>query len=123
MVATIGGFPGDGDAAERPAYDLVAQAVSGLMSVTGEPYGGPMKVGVAVLDLTAGLQAAIGALAGLVARERGRADGLHASVSLIESGVASLTNVLGHHLATGRGAATLGDRPPGHRAVPGLRGA
>ena len=101
VVSTIGGFPGDGDAAERPAYDLVAQAVSGLMSVTGEPYGGPMKVGVAVLDLTAGLQAAIGALAGLVARERGRADGLHASVSLIESGVTSLTNVLGHHLATG----------------------
>jgi len=101
VIATIGGFPGDGDAAERPAYDLVAQAVSGLMSVTGDPYGGPMKVGVAVLDLTAGLQAAIGALAGLVARERGRADGLHASVSLIESGVASLTNVLGHHLATG----------------------
>jgi len=101
VVSTIGGFPGDGDAAERPAYDLVAQAVSGLMSVTGDPYGGPMKVGVAVLDLTAGLQAAIGALAGLVARERGRAEGLHASVSLIESGVATLTNVLGHHLATG----------------------
>jgi glutaryl-CoA transferase len=101
VVATIGGFPGDGDAGERPAYDLVAQAFSGLMSVTGDAYGGPMKVGVALLDLTAGLQAAIGALAGLVARERGRAGGLHASVSLIESGVASLTNVLGHHLATG----------------------
>jgi crotonobetainyl-CoA:carnitine CoA-transferase CaiB-like acyl-CoA transferase len=101
VVAAIGGFPGDGDAAERPAYDLVAQAVSGLMSVTGDPYGGPMKVGVALLDLTAGLQAAIGALAGLVARQRGRAGGFHASVSLIEAGVASLTNVLGHHLATG----------------------
>ncbi len=101
VVATIGGFPGEGDAGERPAYDLVAQGFSGLMSVTGDPYGGPMKVGVALLDLTAGLQAAIGALAGLVARERGRAGGLHASVSLIEAGVASLTNVLGHHLATG----------------------
>jgi crotonobetainyl-CoA:carnitine CoA-transferase CaiB-like acyl-CoA transferase len=101
VVATIGGFPGDGDAGERPAYDLVAQAFSGLMSITGDPYGGPMKVGVALLDLTAGLQAAIGALAGLVARDRGRAGALHASVSLIESGVASLTNVLGHHLATG----------------------
>jgi crotonobetainyl-CoA:carnitine CoA-transferase CaiB-like acyl-CoA transferase len=101
VVSTIGGFPGDGDAAERPAYDLVAQAVSGLMSVTGDPYGGPMKVGVALLDLTGGLQAAIGALAGLVARERGRAGSVHASVSLIEAGVASLTNVLGHHLATG----------------------
>ena len=100
VVASIGGFPGTDDG-ERPAYDLVAQAFSGLMSVTGDPYGGPMKVGVALLDLTAGLQAAIGALAGLVARERGRSDGLHASVSLIESGVASLTNVLGHHLATG----------------------
>jgi crotonobetainyl-CoA:carnitine CoA-transferase CaiB-like acyl-CoA transferase len=101
VVSTIGGFPGDGDAAERPAYDLVAQAVSGLMSVTGDPYGGPMKVGVALLDLTAGLQAAIGALAGLVARERGGANAKHASVSLIEAGVASLTNVLGHYLATG----------------------
>ena len=101
VVAAIGGFPGDGDAAERPAYDLVAQGFSGLMSVTGDPYGGPMKVGVALLDLNAGLQAAIGALAGLVARERGREEGVHASVSLIEAGVASLTNVLGHHLATG----------------------
>jgi crotonobetainyl-CoA:carnitine CoA-transferase CaiB-like acyl-CoA transferase len=102
VVATIGGFPGSVDDAERPAYDLVAQAISGLMSVTGEPDGGPMKVGVALLDLTAGLQAAIGALAGLVARERGRAaGGTHASVSLIEASVVSLTNVLGHHLATG----------------------
>jgi crotonobetainyl-CoA:carnitine CoA-transferase CaiB-like acyl-CoA transferase len=101
VVSTVGGFPGDGDSAERPAYDLVAQAVSGLMSVTGDPYGGPMKVGVALLDLNAGLQAAIGALAGLVARERGGASSPHASVSLIEAGVASLTNVLGHHLATG----------------------
>ena len=101
VVATIGGFPGDGDAAERPAYDLVAQGFSGLMSVTGDPYGGPMKVGVALLDLAVGLQAAIGALAGLIARERGRAEGVHASVSLIEAGVAGLTNVLGHHLATG----------------------
>jgi crotonobetainyl-CoA:carnitine CoA-transferase CaiB-like acyl-CoA transferase len=101
VVGAIGGFPGDADTAERPAYDLVAQAVSGLMAVTGDPHGGPMKVGVALLDLTAGLQAAIGALAGLVARERGRAAPVHASVSLIESGLASLTNVLGHHLATG----------------------
>ncbi len=101
VVSTIGGFPGSGDAAERPAYDLVAQAVSGLMSVTGELDGGPMKVGVALLDLTAGLQAAIGALAGLLARERGRPGPTRASVSLIEAGVASLTNVLGHHLATG----------------------
>jgi len=101
VVSTIGGFPGRGDAAERPAYDLVAQAVSGLMSITGDPDAGPMKVGIALLDLSAGLMAAIGALAGLLARERGRPSATHMSVSLIEAGVASLTNVLGHHLATG----------------------
>ena len=111
VLATIGGFPGDGEVGERPAYDLVAQAFSGLMSITGEPFGGPMKVGVALLDLTAGLQAAIGALAGLIARERGR-PGLGASVSLIESGVASLTNVLGHHLATGEEPRRWGTRHP-----------
>ncbi|MEO6058768.1 MAG: CoA transferase [Candidatus Limnocylindria bacterium] len=102
VVSTVAGFPGRGDAAERPAYDLVAQATSGLMAVTGDPEGWPMKVGVALLDLAAGLQAAIGALAGLLGRERGvTPTGTHASVSLIESGVAALTNVLGHHLATG----------------------
>ena len=101
VVTTIGGFPGSGDAADRPAYDLVAQAMSGLMAVTGEPDRGPMKVGVALVDLTAGLQAAIGALAGLLGRERGGVSGRDVSVSLIEAGVASLTNVLGHYLATG----------------------
>ena len=101
VVSSIGGFPGGAGAAERPAYDLVAQAVSGLMSITGDPDLGPMKVGIALLDLSAGLMAAIGALAGLLARERGRVGATHASVSLIEAGVVSLTNVLGHHLATG----------------------
>lgn len=102
VVSTVAGFPGEGDAAERPAYDLVAQAGTGLMAVTGEPEAGPMKVGVALLDFAAGMQCTIGALAGLLARERalaGRAR--HASVSLVESGVAALTNVLGYYLATG----------------------
>ena len=101
VVSSIGGFPGGAGAADRPAYDLVAQAVSGLMSITGDPDAGPMKVGIALLDLSAGLMAAIGALAGLLAQERDRVGATHASVSLIEAGVASLTNVLGHHLATG----------------------
>jgi crotonobetainyl-CoA:carnitine CoA-transferase CaiB-like acyl-CoA transferase len=95
VVATVGGFPGAD--AERPAYDLLAQAVSGLMSVTGEPGGPPMKVGVALLDLLAGLECAVGALAALVGR--GRAGSVH--VNLVEAGVTSLINVLGSHLATG----------------------
>jgi formyl-CoA transferase/CoA:oxalate CoA-transferase len=102
VVSTVAGFPGEGDAAERPAYDLVAQAMTGLMAVTGEPQGEPMKVGVALLDFAAGMQCAIGALAGLLARERRvGTQASHASVSLVESGVAALTNVLGYYLATG----------------------
>ena len=95
VVASVGGFPGAD--ADRPAYDLLAQAVSGLMSVTGDPDGPPTKVGVALLDLLAGLECALGALAALVGR--GRVGSVE--VSLVEVGVASLANVLANHLASG----------------------
>ena len=100
VVSVVRGFPGDGELAERPAYDLVAQAWSGQMAVTGEPDGAPVKIGVGLLDLLAGLEAAIAGLAGLTARERG-GSAPSASVSLVEAAVAGLANVLGYHLATG----------------------
>jgi crotonobetainyl-CoA:carnitine CoA-transferase CaiB-like acyl-CoA transferase len=106
VVASVGGFPGAD--ADRPAYDLLAQAVSGLMSVTGEPDGPPMKVGVALLDLLAGLECAVGALAALVARGRGRA----VQVSLVEAGVTGLINVLGNHLASGEEPQRHGNAHP-----------
>ncbi len=95
VVASVGGFPGAD--ADRPAYDLLAQATSGLMSITGPPDGPPTKVGVALLDLLAGLECAVGALAALVAR--GRVGSV--SVSLVEASVGGLINVLGNQLATG----------------------
>ncbi|MGH2483666.1 MAG: CaiB/BaiF CoA transferase family protein [Candidatus Limnocylindria bacterium] len=108
VVTAISGFPGTGMLAERPAYDLVAQAWSGHMAVTGAPGGDPVKFGVGLLDLLAGLEAGVAALAGLAARERGhrhpdavRTGVPPASVSLVEAAVAGLTNVLGYHLATG----------------------
>jgi formyl-CoA transferase/CoA:oxalate CoA-transferase len=108
VVSTVGGFPGSGALAERPAYDLVAQAWSGQMAVTGDPEGGPIKIGVGLLDLLAGLEAAVAALAGLAARERGaggpggrQAPAPQASVSLVEAAVAGLSNVLGYYLSTG----------------------
>jgi len=108
IVTAIGGFPGTGMLAQRPAYDLVAQAWSGHMAVTGAPGGEPVKFGVGLLDLLAGLEAGMAGLAGLLARERGRADAApggspapQASVSLVEAAVAGLANVLGYHLATG----------------------
>jgi crotonobetainyl-CoA:carnitine CoA-transferase CaiB-like acyl-CoA transferase len=95
VVASIGGFAGAD--ADRPAYDLLAQAVSGLMAVTGHPDGPPTKVGVAVLDLIAGLECAVGALAALVGRGRVAS----VQVSLVESALTGLTNVLANQLATG----------------------
>ncbi|HSK92974.1 MAG TPA: CoA transferase [Candidatus Angelobacter sp.] len=100
VCATIAGF--SGVEADRPAYDLLAQAVSGLMSVTGDPDGPPTKAGVALLDLLAGLECAVGALAALAGRARaghGRAG--RVEVSLVEAAVTGLINVLGNHLATG----------------------
>jgi len=106
VIASVGGFPGAD--ADRPAYDLLAQAVSGLMSINGEPAGPPMKVGVALLDLIAGLECAVGALAALVGRGRvGRVD-----VSLVEVGVTSLANVLANHLASGSVPARHGNAHP-----------
>lgn len=115
VVASIGGFPGGGAAAERPAYDLLAQAVSGLMSVSGEPSGEPMKAGVALLDLLAGLELAVGALASLLARQRGRASRMPAAsvdVALVEVGVTSLINVLANLVAGGAEPARHGNAHP-----------
>ena len=106
VVASVGGFGGAD--AERPAYDLLAQAVSGLMSVTGQPDGPPMKVGVALLDLLAGLEVAVGALAALVGR--GRAGSVR--VNLVEAGVTGLINVLGNHLASGSEPGRHGNAHP-----------
>ena len=106
VVASVGGFPGAD--AERPAYDLLAQAVSGLMSVTGRPDGPPMKVGVALLDLLAGLECAVGALAALVGR--GRVGSVQ--VNLVEAGVTGLINVLGNQLASGEEPRRHGNAHP-----------
>ena len=110
VVAAVGGFPGTGQDRDRPAYDLLAQALSGLMSVTGDPGGEPAKVGVAVLDIIAGLEVALGAVAALYAR--GRSPVWRVEASLVEVGVTSLINVLANQLATGVEAQRHGSAHP-----------
>lgn len=111
VTAVVAGFPGDDETLRnRPAYDLLAQAVSGLMSVTGEEGGAPHKVGVAVLDLIVGLEVAVAALAGLVGRGRVRVG--HVEVSLIEAGLTSLVNVLANYLASGEEPRRYGSAHP-----------
>jgi crotonobetainyl-CoA:carnitine CoA-transferase CaiB-like acyl-CoA transferase len=97
LVGSVTGFDPTGPDADRPAYDLIIQALSGLMYVTGEAGGPATRVGVAVVDLIAGLQAALGVLATLVDRGVARS----VNVSLADAGVSSLTNVLANFLASG----------------------
>ncbi|HWL89736.1 MAG TPA: CoA transferase [Actinomycetota bacterium] len=99
------------DAARRPGYDIMAQALSGLMSVTGQPGGEPVKAGVALLDVITGLQAAIGILAAL--NERGRTGlGRHVSVSLFDASVAAMVNQAANHLIGGIVTGPMGTAHP-----------
>lgn len=99
------------EAARRPGYDIIVQALSGLMSVTGEPGGQPVKAGVALLDVITGLQAAIGILAAL--HERSRTGlGRHVSVSLFDASVAAMVNQAANHLLGGVVAGPMGTAHP-----------
>lgn len=91
---SVRGAGGDGPAGEQPGYDVMAQARSGLMSVTGTTE--PTKVGVAVADVVTGLYAAVGALAGLVARRP-----LRVEVGLLEAAVSMLVNQASNALVGG----------------------
>jgi len=108
VACSIGGYDAKGPEKDRSGYDLLAQAESGLMSITGPEDGDPMKVGVALADvLTA--HHAVGAInAALFARERS-GEGTSISVSLFGSTVASLVNLAQAVLATGREAERYGN--------------
>jgi crotonobetainyl-CoA:carnitine CoA-transferase CaiB-like acyl-CoA transferase len=102
VYCSITGF---GD--ERPGYDFVVEAESGLMAVTGEAGGPPMKVGVAVVDVLAGYAAATAVLAALVA---GRGERIE--ISLYDTAVSALVNVSGTALVTGDEPGRFGNAHP-----------
>jgi crotonobetainyl-CoA:carnitine CoA-transferase CaiB-like acyl-CoA transferase len=93
--------------AAQPGYDLLAQAVAGWMSVTGEEDGPPLKVGAPLADVLTGLHAAIGILAALQS-----GTGQHVEVSLMQSALAGLTNQAAAVLVEGRVPGRLGNRHP-----------
>jgi crotonobetainyl-CoA:carnitine CoA-transferase CaiB-like acyl-CoA transferase len=100
VYCSITGFGQTGPLSDRPGYDFMIQAMGGLMSITGEPQGEPMKVGVAVADLFAGQNAVIAILAALQARvQTGR--GQHLDISLIDSQIGFLANVASNFLISG----------------------
>jgi crotonobetainyl-CoA:carnitine CoA-transferase CaiB-like acyl-CoA transferase len=111
VVCSITGYGQDGPYAALPGYDAVLQGFTGLMSITGEPDGPPLKVGVAAIDVLTGAHAAAAILAALVGRLRG-GGGAHLDVALFEVGVHSLVNVAQAALATGEPARRHGNAHP-----------
>jgi crotonobetainyl-CoA:carnitine CoA-transferase CaiB-like acyl-CoA transferase len=110
VYCSITGF-GAGKGAARPGYDLLVQAVGGLMSVTGPRPGEPVKAGVALVDVLTGLHAAIGVLAALRAREStGR--GQLVQVNLLSSLLSSMVNQAAGYTAGGAVPGILGNRHP-----------
>ena len=100
IYCSISGFGQDGPYRDRAALDLIAQAESGLMSVTGEPDGRGVRCGVSIADITAGMNAAFGILTALRAREKtGR--GQNIDVSMLEGQLGLLDILIGHYLADG----------------------
>jgi len=111
VVCSIVGFDSDGPDAAQPGYDLLAQAAGGLMSITGEKEGDPMKVGVALSDVLTAHFAYGAIVTALLARERG-APGQVVEVSLVAATLASLANVAQAHLLTGERPKRYGNEHP-----------
>ncbi len=107
VYCTISGFGLDRTPFGRPGYDFVLQAESGLMSITGPADGEPHKVGVALVDVMAGLHAAVAVLAAVHGGEGGRVE-----VPLLDSALASLVNVAQGALVTGTEPARHGNAHP-----------
>ncbi|MER7078374.1 CaiB/BaiF CoA transferase family protein [Saccharopolyspora kobensis] len=110
IYTSISGFGSDGGA-ELPGYDFVVQALGGLMSITGEADGPPMKAGVALVDVLTGKDAALGIMAALRHREA-TGEGQHVEVNLLSSLLASLVNQMSGLLTTGTAPRRMGNRHP-----------
>ncbi|MCA2213090.1 CaiB/BaiF CoA transferase family protein [Jidongwangia harbinensis] len=110
VYASISGF-GTGAGADYPGYDLMVQAISGLMSLTGDPDGPPYRAGISVFDVMAGLHASIGILAALRHREISGA-GQHVEVNLLSSALSGLVNHSSGYVAGGTVPFRMGNAHP-----------
>ncbi len=111
IYAAASGFGHSGPYSQRPAYDLVVQAMGGIMSLTGEPGSPPARVGTSVGDITAGLFCTIGVNAALYHRTQ-TGEGMKIDVAMLDCQVAILENALARYFATGTVPGPLGTRHP-----------
>lgn len=108
VYCSITGFGETGPYQNMPGYDFIIQAMSGLMSITGDKESGPQKVGVAITDILTGLYACIGIQGALIERERS-GQGQKLDLSLYDSAVSALVNVGSNYLMSGHVPQALGN--------------
>jgi formyl-CoA transferase len=115
IYASITGFGQDGPYADRAGYDYIIQGMGGLMSITGlpdgVPGGGPMRVGVAVVDLFTGLYTSVAILSALYAREKS-GEGAHIDMALFDTQLAMLANQASNALVSGKDPPRQGNTHP-----------
>jgi crotonobetainyl-CoA:carnitine CoA-transferase CaiB-like acyl-CoA transferase len=111
VYCSISGFGQTGPYREKPAYDLILQGIGGIMGITGEEDGPPVKVGVAVADICAGMFAAFGILAALRVRDR-TGLGQWVDAALLDGQVAWLTYAAANYFATGQNPSRMGSAHP-----------
>jgi formyl-CoA transferase len=115
IVASITGFGQDGPYADRAGYDFIIQGMGGMMSITGlpdgQPGGGPLRVGVAVVDLFTGMYTATAILASLFGRER-TGEGAHIDMALFDTQIAVLANQVSNALVSGKDPPRQGNTHP-----------
>lgn len=111
VYASISGFGSTPEAAKLPGYDLIVQAISGLMSLTGSPDGEPYRAGISVFDVMAGMHATIGILAALTERERSGL-GQHVEVNLLASALSGMVNQSGAYASAGVVPHRMGNSHP-----------
>ena len=111
VYAAVSGFGHSGPYSQRPAYDMVVQAMGGIMSLTGHPGSGPTRVGTSVGDVTAGLFTTIGIQAALRHRDQ-TGEGQKVDVAMLDCQLAILENAIVRYTATGEIPRPLGARHP-----------
>jgi crotonobetainyl-CoA:carnitine CoA-transferase CaiB-like acyl-CoA transferase len=111
IYLSITGYGHTGPRAAEPGYDVAIQGLIGIMSVTGEPDGPPMRVPVAWIDLMTGMNGAIAVLAALQERNHS-GKGQHIDLALFDVGLAAMANMAQSYLVTGNNPARLGNAHP-----------
>ena len=111
IYCSISGFGQTGPYSKRPGFDQVIQGYGGIMGLTGEKGGGPLKVGIAVTDIATGMFAATGILTALYHRER-TGQGQHVDASMLDGQVSWLTYQAGRYLASGNVPQRIGSAHP-----------